>query len=377
MSFGSSPTILYVVGARPNFMKIAPVMRAVTSDVPQVRQVLVHTGQHYSPEMSQIFLDELGLPAPEFNLEVGSGSHAVQTAEIMRAFEPVVHEVRPDWVMVPGDVNSTLACALVASKLGVAVAHLEAGLRSFDRAMPEEINRVVCDHLAELLLTPSPDADANLQAEGIPAARVVRVGNAMIDTLVRLRPLAEQRWHDSLAARTGGGGYVLVTLHRPANVDAPQRLQAILTALNAVATQERIAVVFPMHPRTQAVLREIENSAAAWPAVQIWPPLGYLDFLAAQSRARLVVTDSGGIQEETTFLQVPCLTFRQNTERPVTITEGTNRLIGNDPRELGAAIRQALHQAPAVGAVPALWDGRTGVRVAEALALRLMADAPV
>jgi UDP-N-acetylglucosamine 2-epimerase (non-hydrolysing) len=314
--------------------------------------------------LSEIFFQELGLPEPDVNLEVGSGSHAQQTAEVMRRIEPVLLEFAPDWVVVPGDVNSTLAAALTAAKLGQRVVHVEAGLRSFDRSMPEEINRVLTDRLSDLLLTPSRDGDANLVAEGIPAERIHMVGNVMIDTLVRLWPKAEARW-PQLAAQLPAREYVLVTLHRPGNVDHPQRLQEFLRAMEGMAAE--LPVVFPVHPRTRERLR-----GQAWPPpalagrLHLLEPQGYLEFLALQSHAALVLTDSGGVQEETTYLGVRCLTARPNTERPVTITHGTNRLVAADAASLIGAARAALAAGPRPGR-PELWDGHAAERIAALL----------
>lgn len=310
--------ILHVVGARPNFMKIAPIMREMAKYPDSLEQILVHTGQHYDANMSQIFFDELDLPRPDVNLEVGSGSHAQQTALIMQRFEPVLLDYRPDWILVPGDVNSTVACALVASKVGVKVAHVEAGLRSFDRSMPEEINRVVTDHLADLLFTTEPSANENLRREGIPEDKIRFVGNTMIDTLVRLLPKAEARW-PGLQARFGLERYVLVTLHRPSNVDDPTTLSEIMAALSDISRQ--ITVIFPMHPRTRQRVASLDIALPV-DGLMLIEPLGYLDFLVLEAHASLVLTDSGGVQEETTYLGVPCLTARPNTERPVTIKSG-------------------------------------------------------
>jgi UDP-N-acetylglucosamine 2-epimerase (non-hydrolysing) len=357
--------VVHVVGARPNFMKIAPVMRALAARA--VGQRLVHTGQHYDAKMSDVFFDDLGLPEPDLHLGVGSASHAEQTARVMMAFERALEALpRPDFVLVPGDVNSTLAAALVAAKLGVRVAHLEAGLRSYDRAMPEELNRVATDHLADLLLTPSADADRNLAREGIPAERVVRVGNVMIDSLLAALPRARER---AIPARLGlrARCYAVVTLHRPSNVDDPRTLARLLGALAALARE--LPVVFPVHPRTRARLAEPGLTAHA-SALRLTEPLGYLDFLSLVSDARLVLTDSGGLQEETTALGIPCLTLRENTERPITVEEGTNEVVGTDPDRIAAAARRAVDGATS-GRCPALWDGRAGERVAEALLERI------
>ncbi|MBI4061610.1 MAG: UDP-N-acetylglucosamine 2-epimerase (non-hydrolyzing) [Elusimicrobia bacterium] len=352
--------IWHIVGARPNFMKAAPVYRALARR--RVAQIIVHTGQHYDAGMSDVFFRQLGLPRPGHNLEVGSGSHAEQTAQVMMRLEPLVAAARPDWVLVYGDVNSTVAAALVCVKLGIRTAHVEAGLRSRDRTMPEEHNRIVTDHLADLLLTPSSDGDANLRAEGIPASRIRRVGNVMIDTLARLLPAARRL--RPLGRGNGCGPFVLVTLHRPSNVDDPRRLRRLLSALSRIA--RAAPVLFPVHPRTRAKL-----AAGAPRGVSLVKPLGYLEFLALQARAALVVTDSGGIQEETTYLRVPCLTVRPNTERPITVTMGSNELIGTDPRALERRAVAILREGGKSGRVPPLWDGRAGERIAEELIARM------
>lgn len=357
--------VMHVVGARPNFMKIAPIMRAMAAAPQEFEQVLVHTGQHYDANMSQVFFDELELPKPEINLEAGSGSHASQTAQVMLRFEPVLLERKPDWIVVPGDINSTLACALVASKLGIKVAHVEAGLRSGDRTMPEEINRLLTDQLSDLLLTPSPDGDENLLREGIAPEKIHFVGNVMIDTLVRLLPKAEERW-PGLRDQFNLQRFILVTLHRPSNVDDPATLREIMLALDDIAGE--IPVLFPVHPRTRRRIADHQLTPKSG-AVQLAEPLGYLDFLALQMHASLVLTDSGGIQEETTYLGVPCLTARPNTERPVTITQGTNRLIASERRVLVEAVDTALHAAQIATPTrrPALWDGHAAERIVNVL----------
>jgi UDP-N-acetylglucosamine 2-epimerase (non-hydrolysing) len=351
---------MHVVGARPNFMKMAPVHAAL--DARGVRQIVVHTGQHYDSVMSEIFFRDLDLPVPYVNLEVGSGTHSQQTSEVMRRFEPVVEEQKPDCVLVYGDVNSTMAGALVCAKMLVPVAHVEAGLRSNDRTMPEEINRVVTDHIADLLLTPSADGDANLAAEGIPAWRIRRVGNVMIDTLVRLLPRAQERW-DELPKRLRLDRFGLLTLHRPSNVDDPAKLTRLIETFSELSTE--LPIVFPIHPRTRESLRRWGLDLP--PSMMVTDPLGYLDFLALQSRAAMVITDSGGVQEETTFLGVPCITLRTTTERPVTITIGTNVLVGEDLDALRREWRTVLSGQAKRGRIPELWDGRAADRIADIL----------
>jgi len=348
--------ILHVVGARPNLMKVAPVMRALKHHS-EIKQTLIHTGQHYDTNMSDVFFQQLEIPAPDVNLGVGSGSHARQTAEIMIRFEPVVLERKPDIVLVYGDVNSTVAAALVCSKLLVQVGHVEAGLRSRDRTMPEEVNRMVTDQLADLLFTPSADGDENLEREGIPSRKIHRVGNVMIDSLVRLLPAAMEKKLNGLPDR-----YVLVTLHRPANVDDDVTLKGILECLLELNSQ--LKVVFPVHPRTR---QRIADSGFDASQLDLREPLPYIEFLALQRRATVVVTDSGGIQEETTYLKVPCLTLRNNTERPVTVTMGTNVLVGQDGARLRSELSKVLHGKQKQGAVPPLWDGHAGQRIAEIL----------
>lgn len=356
--------LLHVVGARPNYMKAAALVRAARAA--GLDQMLVHTGQHYGASMSDVFFEELGLPEPDRHLAVGSGSHGEQTARIMMAIEPVLEEMRPDWLVVVGDVNSTLAATLTAAKLGVRVAHVEAGLRSFDRTMPEELNRVVTDALADLLLTPSPDADENLRREGREPAAIRRVGNVMIDIL-------DAQLGEARARRAGArlglarNGYAVATLHRPANVDDVPSLTRLLSILGEVAGE--LPVVLPLHPRTRARIDAAGLSVARGLTLQ--EPLGYLDFLSLLDGARLVLTDSGGVQEETTALGVPCLTLRDNTERPITISEGTNQLVGSDGSGLLAVLPEALRagarrdQIPVVR--PALWDGHAAERVIAAL----------
>ena len=338
-------------------MKVAPVMNALKARK-HVVQTLVHTGQHYDANMSDVFFEQLGIPAPDVNLAVGSGTHARQTAEIMTRFEPVLLERQPDLVLVYGDVNSTVATALVCAKLGVRVGHVEAGLRSFDRTMPEEINRLVTDQLADLLFTPSEDGDVNLQKEGIPAEKIFRVGNVMIDSLVKLLPAAQRQKQNGPPER-----YALVTLHRPANVDDSIILKRILQSLLEVSHD--LSVIFPAHPRTR---KRIADFGLHTDQLQILDPLSYLEFLAMQSRATVVITDSGGIQEETTYLGVPCLTLRENTERPVTVSLGTNVLVGRDPDKLRSELSRILAGQAKKGTVPPLWDGHAGERIATLLA---------
>jgi UDP-N-acetylglucosamine 2-epimerase (non-hydrolysing) len=358
--------ILNVVGARPNFMKMAPIVAAIARRPAELRQLLVHTGQHYDETMSASFFRELRIPAPDVNLEVGSGTHAEQTARVMLAFEPVLVGERPDWVVVVGDVNSTLACALVAAKLCIRVAHVEAGLRSFDWTMPEEVNRVLTDRMASLLFTPSEDGDANLKREGIDADRIVRVGNVMIDTLMRqLEDSRRSRVLDDLDLRPGS--FAALTMHRPSNVDDPTALRGILTALGDVA--QELPIIFPAHPRTRARMREFAIAAPA--NVRLLAPMGYVDFLRLWSNARLVLTDSGGLQEETTALGIPCLTLRENTERPITVEQGTNRVVGSDPERIRNAVRSILRgEDTRARRVPELWDGRAAERIVEALIAR-------
>jgi|SRR5689334_4666140 UDP-N-acetylglucosamine 2-epimerase (non-hydrolysing) len=347
--------LLHVVGARPNFPKLAPVHRA--GRAAGVEQLVVHTGQHYADSLSDAFFRDLGIPWPDFNLSVGSDTHAVQTARIMERIEPLLRKERPDWVVVYGDVNSTMAAAIVASKLGIRVAHVEAGLRSFDRTMPEEINRLVTDRLANLLLTPSRDADQQLLAEGEPTEEIEFVGNVMIDSLFFALPAARET---GFRQRIGvNGSAVIVTLHRPSNVDDPQRMASIARALSAIALEHE--VVFPVHPRTK---QRLMDAGLEIDRVRTLEPVGYLEMVDLMEHAFAVVTDSGGLQEETTALGVPCLTLRPNTERPITITEGTNRLVP-EPENLLAALQRV--NKPAKSPRPEGWDGHAGERVIDAL----------
>jgi UDP-N-acetylglucosamine 2-epimerase (non-hydrolysing) len=361
--------LLNVVGARPNLMKIAPLMEAYAS-VPEIEALLVHTGQHYDANMSELFFRQLGIPEPDLNLGVGSASHAVQTAEIMKAFEPVVLERQPDAVLVVGDVNSTIACGLVAVKLGVKLVHVEAGLRSFDREMPEEINRVLTDAISDLLFCTEPSGVENLRREGVAGEKIHLVGNVMIDTLLRHLERAELSGIlDALSLAPGR--YAVLTLHRPSNVDDPAVLGRLLDALEVV--QRDGPLVFPAHPRTREKLARfgLAQRAASLPNLRLVDPLGYLDFLKLMAKARAVLTDSGGIQEETTILGVPCLTLRENTERPITVEMGTNRIVGQDPGRIVAAWREICEGEAACGRVPPLWDGRAAKRIVDILAAGL------
>jgi UDP-N-acetylglucosamine 2-epimerase (non-hydrolysing) len=352
--------VVHVVGARPNFMKLAPVYAALAARE-SVRQTVVHTGQHYDVEMSAVFFRDLGLPPPDRDLEVGSGSHAQQTAQIMMRLEPLVLELKPDVVLVYGDVNSTVAAALVAAKLLIPVGHVEAGLRSSDRTMPEELNRIVTDALSDWLFTPSADANENLAREGIPQSKIRFVGNVMIDTLIRFLPRAEPP-----SEARGLERYALVTLHRPSNVDNAGMLTRIVAALAELATA--IPVLFPVHPRTQRRMRDFGLGVETGDGLRLVRPLSYLEFLGLQKRAALVITDSGGIQEETTFMGVPCLTLRKNTERPVTVVLGTNVLLGEEPERIVPEARAILEGRRKPGRVPELWDGKAAERIARVLA---------
>jgi UDP-N-acetylglucosamine 2-epimerase (non-hydrolysing) len=349
---------LLVAGARPNFMKIAPVLEAL--DERGVTTFLVHTGQHYDAQMSDVFFAELGIRAPDAHLGIGSGTHAEQTAHVMLALEPIVLAERPDVVIVVGDVNSTLGAALVGAKCGRLVAHVEAGLRSGDWSMPEEVNRAATDRVSDLLFAPSPDAVVNLRAEGHPESRIHLVGNVMIDTLLANLERAKARpILDDMGLRSGG--YGLVTLHRPANVDEQGALDGILDAFDQIARD--LPLVFPAHPRVSAELRRRKVGGG----IIVMPPSGYLDFIALQAGAAVVLTDSGGVQEETTALGVPCLTLRDNTERPITVGEGTNVVVGRDPRRIVAVCREVLANPP-VPRRPELWDGHAGGRIADVIA---------
>ncbi|HEU0207756.1 MAG TPA: UDP-N-acetylglucosamine 2-epimerase (non-hydrolyzing) [Candidatus Udaeobacter sp.] len=357
--------IMVIAGARPNFMKVAPLLKAIDANDPANSSFsfdcrLVHTGQHYDQKMSDVFFSELGIKAPDINLEVGSDSHAVQTATIMSRFEPICQSESPDWIVVVGDVNSTMACTLVAAKLGIKVAHLEAGLRSFDRTMPEEVNRIVTDALADLLLTPAIDANENLKREGVSEQKIKLVGNIMIDTLVENLAKGDQRKTLEMLDLTEGD-FVYVTLHRPSNVDASDSLHEIMRELSALSHQ--MPVVFPMHPRTKKMLSEFKVPMSSSNGLKVIDPIGYHDSLNLTKNARLVLTDSGGLQEESTYFRTPCLTLRPNTERPITITLGSNKLTSIS--KLRSDIEQALSSSKRIGTVPPLWDGQTAKRTVQ------------
>ena len=358
--------IINVVGARPNFMKIAPVIDEMRRRPARIESLLVHTGQHYDESMSESFFEDLQIPRPDINLEAGSGSHSEQTARIMIAFEQVLLKHSADWVVVVGDVNSTMAATIVAAKMLVRVAHVEAGLRSHDRTMPEEINRIVTDAIADLLLTPSRDAGENLLREGVAAEKIRFVGNVMIDTLFRnLDRARDSRILERLKLEPGQ--FCAMTLHRPSNVDDKETLSGILDALDNIC--ERLPVVFPVHPRTRDRLEQfgLGERVRRQASLVLTEPLGYLDFLRLYSNSRLVLTDSGGIQEETTVLGIPCLTLRENTERPITVTEGTNQLVGNKAESITRAALAALEQDSRPGRAPELWDGHAAVRIVDAI----------
>jgi UDP-N-acetylglucosamine 2-epimerase (non-hydrolysing) len=356
--------IIHIVGARPNFIKIASILRACNK-APRINSLLVHTGQHYSDNMSKAFFQDLDIPIPDINLEVGSGSHAEQTAEIMRRIEPVLLDQRPNALLVVGDVNSTVACALVAVKLGIKVIHVEAGLRSFDRTMPEEINRILTDAISDLLFVSEPSGIANLNREGINGDKVHFVGNVMIDTLEFYQEkAASSRILDDLKLQSKK--YIVVTLHRPGNVDQYHALTRIVEAL--IEIQKEMKIVFPVHPRTlkQLELSGLKDRLINLPNILIVEPLGYLDFLKLMSEARLVMTDSGGIQEETTILGIPCLTVRENTERPITVTEGTNKIVGTDFVRILNGYKASLN-AEQLPRWPKFWDGKASERIVHVL----------
>ena len=357
--------VLNIVGARPNFMKIAPIVREMGRRADVFDAKLVHTGQHYDEAMSGSFFNDLGIPVPDHYLEVGSASHAVQTAKIMIEFEKVVLEEKPDWVLVVGDVNSTIACALVSAKLGVKVAHVEAGLRSFDRDMPEEINRILTDAISDLLLTTSEDADAHLEREGIAPEKVRFVGTVMIDSLFH----SLSRSQSSTVVSDLGlveKEYAVLTMHRPSNVDDPSKLAGLLRAVSSVS--ERMPVVFPVHPRTKSNIDRFGLGSFASDRFRFIDPLGYIDFLRLYSSSAMVLTDSGGLQEETTALGIPCVTLRENTERPVTVELGTNVIAGTDPENIKTiAFRLLEDPSKVAGRVPPLWDGKAAERVVDAI----------
>ena len=354
--------IIHVVGARPNFMKVAPVMRAMDG-ISSFSQTLVHTGQHYDANMSEVFFKQLDLVEPDISLNVGSGSHAQQTAQIMMRFEEMILQRKPDLVLVYGDVNSTVAAALVCAKLGIRIGHVEAGLRSFDRRMPEEINRLLTDQISDLLFTPSEDGNTNLMKEGIEPDKVFLVGNVMIDTMVRLRTKAREFW-PSLQQRFGLDRFGLVTLHRPSNVDDTMMLQKILATLNDVSAE--LPLLFPIHPRTFQKIKQ-DGLLSLTANIMITEPLGYLEFLSLQEHAQVVLTDSGGIQEETTFLQIPCITLRENTERPITVTMGSNVLVGQNMDLLRSELEKMICQGKKPTGVPSLWDGKASERIADCI----------
>jgi len=377
--------LLSVVGARPNFMKIAPIVEELKK-VPDVEHCLVHSGQHYDELLSGNFFADLGLPNPDVNLQVGSGSHAVQTAEIMKRIEPVLLEYKPQMVLVVGDVNSTIAAALTAAKLGIGVAHIEAGLRSFDPTMPEEINRKLTDAISSLLFVTEKSGVENLKHEGVPAERIFLVGNVMIDCLLRHRKLAAKSpILESLGMcrnGSGSGPYGVLTLHRPSNVDDPKTLQAILTAVDILSAN--FPVFFPIHPRTRRNIQNFglaqylsDSKSGEYAGIVPLDPLGYLDFLCLNDRARIVLTDSGGVQEETTVLGVPCLTLRENTERPATVEHGTNQVVGVDPDRILAGAYAILEGPQRSPQRPPLWDGKTAPRIIAIIRQHLQHDGSV
>ena len=355
--------IILVVGARPNFMKIAPIYAELQSRGQEL--ILLHTGQHYDDNMSKVFFDDLGMPKPDIYMGIGSGSHAYQTGTVMIEFEKICQEKDPSMVVVVGDVNSTVACTIVCAKMGIPCAHVEAGLRSFDRDMPEEINRILTDSVADLLLTPSPDGDEHLRAEGIAEERIIRVGNVMIDSLYNNLARAESSSiQDDLGLEDD---YSILTLHRPSNVDDEGIFAGIISALEVIGKE--IQIVFPMHPRTEKMAKQFSlyERIASIPKIKITGPVGYLDFVALMSNSKLVLTDSGGLQEETTALGIPCITLRENTERPITVTEGTNTIVGCDPELIKSTALDALTTGGKSGRIPEMWDGKTAHRIADVL----------
>ena len=355
--------IILVVGARPNFMKIAPIYAELQSRGQEL--ILLHTGQHYDDNMSKVFFDDLGMPKPDIYMGIGSGSHAYQTGTVMIEFEKICQEKDPSMVVVVGDVNSTVACTIVCAKMGIPCAHVEAGLRSFDRDMPEEINRILTDSVADLLLTPSPDGDEHLRAEGIAEERIIRVGNVMIDSLYSNLTRAESSSiQDDLGLEND---YSILTLHRPSNVDDEGTFAGIISALEVIGKE--IQIVFPMHPRTEKMAKQFSlyERIASIPRIKITGPIGYLDFVALMSKSKLVLTDSGGLQEETTALGIPCITLRENTERPITVTEGTNTIVGCDPELIKSTALDALTTGGKSGRIPEMWDGKTAHRIADVL----------
>lgn len=370
--------VICVVGARPNFMKMAPILRAFSENVPAIPTLLVHTGQHYDKDMNDKLFDDLRLPKPDINLEVGSGSHAVQTAEVMKRFEPVIDERKPSCILVVGDVNSTLACTLVAVKKNIPVVHVEAGLRSYDRGMPEEINRVLTDQIADLLYTTERSAEGNLKLEGVSADRVRFVGNVMIDSLLENKKFArdpantlQEHGIDPECIATSKG-YGLVTLHRPSNVDHADTLSSLLTELRRIS--EKLPLVFALHPRTKTNIERFGlQQLIDTPSMIMLPPQGYLEMLGLMASARIVLTDSGGLQEETTALGVPCLTMRENTERPITVEQGTNTMVGRDIPLIRRMTEETLSGHGKRGRIPERWDGRAAQRIAEDLSNWLLA----
>ncbi|MBI3405205.1 MAG: UDP-N-acetylglucosamine 2-epimerase (non-hydrolyzing) [Acidobacteria bacterium] len=374
--------VVAAAGARPNFVKIAPLVKALDAEA-GVETLLVHTGQHYDPSLSRLFFDQLNIRPPDINLETGSGSHGKQTGEVLARIEPILQDWKPNVVVVVGDVNSTLACALAAVKLWIPVAHVEAGLRSFDKTMPEEVNRVLTDTISEYLFVSEPSGVENLGREGVPAQKIHLVGNVMIDSLRTFLPVARKSsalQDFGLASVGKGRPFALVTLHRPSNVDTKEELGTLLNTLSEIGKE--IPVLFPAHPRTRERIERfglqnkvriaeavgVTSKIGAWKnGVMVTPPVGYIEFLHLMSEAALVLTDSGGVQEETTALGIPCLTMRENTERPITVTEGTNQLVGNDPRKILAAANDILNGNAKKGAAPELWDGKTAVRIVRIL----------